>query len=472
LRLGTIDMKAILYELNEVPWRVFDHYVARHPRSAFAELGREAVSFTTLTHDVGELHPWTTWPSLHRGVYNSDHHITFINQAIDTKYKPVWELLAEHGNRVGVFGSLQSHGLFPRDLGQYDFYVPDTFAPTSRTHPVDYEPFQRFNLRMTTRDGAAAQAGVPVDGQVARDGWGMLRTGLSARSMAAIAKQLVDERMDPAYRTRRSVLQAPLAFDAFLHVYERTQPDFATFFTNHVAGMMHRYWRHTFPEDFSGTEQPADAVRASNIDFAMSVADAQLARLLRICRERDVLLIVASSMGQEAIDRGEYGGELRIIDGERFARALGFTGPVRANLAMQPDFAFAFDSLEDRDAFRALVERVRDEAGRPLFLFKASGPTLNINLQQSSHCAKNDCVYLAQADGGLERRDASGLGMKPLFRDEGTGYHQPRGTLFFHQRSLSPNRSRDEVELSRVLPTILACFGVPAPAHCQAALPI
>ena len=36
----------------------------------------------------------------------------------------------------------------PADLGPYDFFVPDTFAPTARTHPDTLEPFQAFNLRM------------------------------------------------------------------------------------------------------------------------------------------------------------------------------------------------------------------------------------------------------------------------------------------------------------------------------------
>ena len=30
--------------------------------------------------DEGELHPWSTWPTVHRGVNNNLHKIRFINQ--------------------------------------------------------------------------------------------------------------------------------------------------------------------------------------------------------------------------------------------------------------------------------------------------------------------------------------------------------------------------------------------------------
>jgi hypothetical protein len=40
-------------------------------------------------------------------------------------------------------------------------------------------------------------------------------------------------------------------------------------------------------------------------------------------------------MGQEAIDRGEYHGEMRITDARKFARSIGFARPFIDHLAMQ-----------------------------------------------------------------------------------------------------------------------------------------
>ena len=105
------DQPLVVYELNEVPWRVVDWYVRRKPDSALARMLNQANTLTTLTRDEGELHPWTTWPTLHRGVPNSMHNIRFINQSLAeaSAYPPVWEALQSSGKRVGLFGSLQSY---------------------------------------------------------------------------------------------------------------------------------------------------------------------------------------------------------------------------------------------------------------------------------------------------------------------------------------------------------------------------
>ena len=75
------------------------------------------------------MHPWSTWPTLHRGVSNHLHGIKYINQDLNKakKYPPIWEILVKNNLNVGIFGSLQS---YPPKLNEnYSFYLPDTFAP-------------------------------------------------------------------------------------------------------------------------------------------------------------------------------------------------------------------------------------------------------------------------------------------------------------------------------------------------------
>ena len=59
--------KVIIYELNEVPRKLFEFYVEKNPKSAFAKIKKEGLIFNTYTNDQGELHPWSTWPTVHRG---------------------------------------------------------------------------------------------------------------------------------------------------------------------------------------------------------------------------------------------------------------------------------------------------------------------------------------------------------------------------------------------------------------------
>ena len=51
-----------------------------------------------------------------------------------------------------------------------------------------------------------------------------------------------------AYKKRRSLLQNVISFEIFLKNVKRTKPSFCTYFTNHVAGMMHKYWKDLFTD--------------------------------------------------------------------------------------------------------------------------------------------------------------------------------------------------------------------------------
>mgnify|MGYP000280093472 CR=1 FL=1 len=61
----------VLFEMNEVPLAILDHYAEARPASALAGLLREGRVYRTMSEDVGHLSPWATWPSVHRGVPNS-----------------------------------------------------------------------------------------------------------------------------------------------------------------------------------------------------------------------------------------------------------------------------------------------------------------------------------------------------------------------------------------------------------------
>lgn len=449
----------ILYELNEVPWRVIDWYVRLRPSSAFARLRQSAATYTTVTRDEGELHPWTTWPSLHRGVYNSRHNIRFINQDLSAAnaWPPIWETLKASGKRVGVFGSLQS---YPAQQG-YAFYIPDTFSPGCETLPPAYSAFQRFNLRQTQQDGAQASP-LKFDSSVAGDVLNMMHVGLGMASCCTIASHVLKERINPLYRTRRSVLQGVVAFDIFRHALRTTRPEFCTFFTNHVAGMMHRYWKQTFPEDFGvKLTTPVDRFHAGSIAYAMDVADSQLGWMMNYVDSTGGILMLASSMGQEAIDRGEYIGEWRITDMKKFLSAIAWQAPVQSLLAMQPDFNFSFDSALDAEQFLCLSTCLTDAGGHCIWKrMQRMGASVNLGLSPSRQAIFLGEVTLAVPGMPPRRLKIGDMGIELLKRDPGTGYHQPSGVLLSYGAGIAHDDSRREVESTEVRLAILRLLGV------------
>jgi len=451
----------IIYELNEVPWRVIDWYMRLRPNSAIAHLLSCTQTFTTVTKDEGELHPWTTWPTFHRGVTNSQHNIRFLNQSLieAMPYPAIWETLSQAGKRVGVFGSLQSYP--PPEKDAYEFYIPDTFSQGCETLPIKYAAFQRFNLRQTQQDSAQASA-IQFDTSIASDILKMMTAGLRLRTCWKLAFHIAKERFNPLYRTRRSVLQALVSFDIFQNALKESKPEFCTFFTNHVAGMMHRYWKYSFPEDFGIMPVTnTDRFHSDSIAFAMDIADLQVAILLAYVDSHKGCLMIASSMGQEAIDRGEYFGEWRIVDIQKFMKAIDWQAPTRDLLAMQPDFNFSFNSKTDAEKFLQLTARLTDFAGKSIWKRAQNiGNTVNLGLAPSQQALATGEVFLVNLEGLPVKKSISDFGIQFLKRDQGTGYHQPYGTLLLYGNGVKHDDSRIEVDSTAVRPAILRMLGV------------
>jgi len=125
-----MSRRIVLFELNEVPWRIVDEYVAAHPRSALARILPRSRRYNSIAADRGHLSPWTTWPTLHRGVNDEQHMIANFGQDrtdVDRRFPPVWQLLRGAGVSVGICGTLHSFPV-PEDVESYSFYLPDTFA--------------------------------------------------------------------------------------------------------------------------------------------------------------------------------------------------------------------------------------------------------------------------------------------------------------------------------------------------------
>jgi len=452
-------MKVIFYELNEVPWRVIDYFISQRPKSTLVKILQNSYQYTTITQDSGELHPWSTWPTVHRGVYNDTHNIRFLNQHITSKHPPLWEILADHKVPVGVFGSLQSWPIPKKQ--EYRFYVPDTFAPDSQTYPEEVSVFQKFNLRQTEKDGGAVPKPLKVSTALAKEVFQLLDKGLSLKSLTLVGQQFLNEKLNPAFRSIRPIFQAPVAFDFYFKLLQETAPSFSTFFTNHVASMMHRYWKQAFPQDFGLTPSTEeDKFRAHNILRAMKIADAQLKKLKAFADAHNYVLMIASSMGQEPVERGDYAGELKISHMDRFYKAIGYTGFVKNNLAMNPDFSFSFQDKEDLILFKNLVQTLKSKEGSSIFTFKESGLTLNCNLQSSVDLIKHGHIYK-----GTRSLPFEDLGITVEYRDQGTGYHQPKGIWIIYHKDLNSISYREEIESIEIAPSILSLFGVKAPSY-------
>jgi len=462
--------KFILFELNEVPFRVYRHYADQHPRSAMARLIAHGRRWDTLNEDEGHLSPWVTWPTLHRGVPNTDHHISSLGQDVaqsNALYPPVWELLARGGRSVGMFGSLHTYPM-PEPASDYAFYLPDTFANSPEAHPPELSAFQSFNLSMVDLSGRNVTAETPYKAAIRMLG-GILKLGLRAGTMAKIVRQLASERVMPHRAGRRRTIQSLLSFDLFLHQLVGKTPDAAFYFTNHVASSMHRYWPATFGGDYTQTEWKADWSKrfAGEIDYAMGEADAMVADLIAFAdRNPDYLLLVTGSMGQAAVDEdgNQTLTQVLLTDAPRFVKALGVDGAWERRRTMEPMYTFIFAEPASADTFCAALDRFSIAGYKPEFhRLDATGVELSLGHGN----IPDDAMILLLGNVAMTPEEL-GIGNVRVQDEVGAAaYHVPEGVLFAYdpQSDGEGRLSRETVATTRIAPTLLAMQGVARPDY-------
>lgn len=463
--------RIIAYELNEVPARVLEFYTALRPQSAIASIINRSAYFDTYTPDTGHLSPWSTWPTQHRGVNNEHHGISDLGQDltdVDREYPPIWSILARNSVRTGLFGSLNSYPL-PQDLSNYAFYVPDTFAAGSECFPGDLSVFQEFNLRMVDLSSRVVSSSIAL-----KPAFDLMRRaphlGVRGATVLRLTKHLAHERVNRLRKGRRRTIQAELAFDLFLKQLRKTKPEYSSFFTNHVASSMHRYWPAIFPGDYHEKKLSKEWMRnfGGEILYTMDTASrhiGQLADFVDRNRNENYVLMVSTSMGQAAVDNNEIVRKnLLIYDFRLFMDALGFAPDQWSKRrAMMPQYVFAVN-----EQVAPLVRERLDAIwvnGKTITYVEHEGNVFMVELGFTN--LEDDEIDVRFGGKAVDYRK---LGMRNITIEDETGayaYHIPEGLMFIHDPSdlTNANRSKTTMSTTEITPLILKNFGVDVPAY-------
>lgn len=416
----------VLLEINEVPWRVIDLFCSYPEYPNIKKFFEKSTQITTLSKDAGELSPWVTWPSFHRGMNNTDHKVKNLGQDPESFLgKPIWDEFIEKGHPVGVCGSMQSWP--PKDPGQGGFYIPDTFAADEKCIPAKIEVFQKFNLSQVQSSGRVVDGGFSKS-EALKLLMKFPSLGIRFKTCFALAKQLLMERFDKTYVSRRPVFQGILCWDIFVKHYNvKNPPAFATFFTNHVAGLMHRYWDNIFPEDFNKSHARENSPLWPTICFAMTFLDQLLGEAMEIQKRSGCNLIFASSMGQAMVDRDYHEGfETVIRDKDKLMQALGFSkSDYREKLAMVPQIAFGMASQAKRDELVEKLHSIKTSDSKQLFYADPIGDSVTITVDTRR---KNETLEPLVMNGS-QQVQWDDFGLEHVQVTPGTAYHIPEGSF-------------------------------------------
>lgn len=452
-----VERDVILYELNEVPWEIVDRYVAARPSSHLASVLRTGRSMTTIDNDPVHLQPWRTWPTLHTSMYTDGHNSFDLGQDPTTfRGAALWDVAEAAGMAVGLLGPLQSWP--PRPFAHGGFFVPDTFSRTPETCPAGLERFQRFNLAMTKENSFSSNV-APDPTEMVAVGLDLLRRGLAPSSVVTLVGQLLGEVRDNRYKGRRPAMQVVPSFDLYWKLHRRTKPRLSIFFTNHVAGMMHRYWGDWAPEYAEREGYQADEVFAGFVTTAMDLFDRHLGRVLRYMKANPAtVLIIAASMGQGPIPYRHLDQTFVLERPAALLAAMGLPA-AEAGLAMYPRVSLKFDDEKAAHASVSALGSVVGADARAMFRdITVHGRTVSLEIDYDHPGAKEDDeLSLVAVDGtpGQFRPGNIGIAVRKRLGGGNTAYHLPEGMLLAYGSGLGPDRSRTPVSVLDVAPSVL-----------------
>jgi hypothetical protein len=254
----------------------------------------------------------------------------------------------------------------------------------------------------------------------------------------------------------------------FLKLYSAdTPPALATFFTNHVASVMHRYWADYFPEDFPG-RRPGP--HAETMHFALQLADAMFADALRLqARNPEIVLVVASSMGQGPVHRdGHEGFHVSVVDVPALMGAMGVdAGSFTPLLAMVPQISVEIASTTVRAKLVDALRNARTASGAEPFDVSEKGASLTITAHTPTKRDWDAGGFYAHASDADARVGRGGTlvpweraGIRAFPMDAGTAYHVPEGILAWRGRDISAADTREPVAAHHVKSMLMELAGL------------
>ena len=405
---------------------------------------------------------------MHRGVANIDHEISQLGQdltKVNQDFPDVFSHLTKSNITVGVFGTLQSYPL-PKNLTNYSFYVPDTFANSPECFPSQLDIFQKFNLAMMKHNGRNVSSNLALK-DATRFFAKAKSLGITFNTLSNLTNQIISEQFNRDRLVRRRTSQIEIAFDLFYKNQVATNPDVSFFFTNHLASSMHRYWPSIFPNDYpEGIFEKDWCDRwKMEIPHAIKIANFQLSKLMHFCDLNKNELIVCSSMGQEAVqNETPWDSVVLISDLKKMLSYLKISESeweprlsMSPRIVIKPKSTSIFNKIKRLNKVAINGEKIKiTKTSSGDIVFQLSLPNI-----KDLHIQDNGIKILP-----------SQLGLENVNLQDGTGsnaYHIPEGILIHYKPALSSfkqtNNKWEKISVLDFAPSLIKSFNGSVPSY-------
>ena len=445
--------KVIVAEFNELcPWLI-DRWMTEGLLPNFKRMHGHSAVFETFADvtDPPHLEPWIQWYSLHTGLSFDQHGVFHLTEGAAAMHDDLWRIVQAAGHKVMNFAAMNARPFdFPGSV-----YVSDPWCEDGNASPPALNIYNRF-VGANVREYSNPDARLTL-GDYARFLSFMMTHGLRARTIGALASQLIEERLnDRRLSWKRATLLDRMQMDVFCHYYRKTDPAFATFFVNSTAHLQHSYWRHFQPEAF--TVQPdaessmlyGDAVKTGYIAM-----DRLLGEFIALADKTGAMLVFATALSQQPyLAAEETGGRhfYRLRDVHAFFRRFALPhGDIDPTMTHQ--YFVRFVSETDRQETHKALAAFKLADGRALFDFN----------DRTTDGLYFSCDVSSEIDSATVVTTADGQTLKfgdIAYKIDATksGWHHPAGALWF--RTGNHEKHETPVSILDIFPTMLDLLGI------------
>jgi hypothetical protein len=261
--------------------------------------------------DTGELSPWVTWPTLHRGMNNERHGIRNLGRIRARSAAPrSGRRSAPRGGSIGIFGSMRAGS---RDPGKGGFGARHVRSATSAASE-SVSGVQRSTSRSATRNARGHSAFPRIGEAIA-----FVRACIAPGSLLhARAARRGRGPPSASCRTRARAArsyQTVIFWDLFRRQFDAAQPPPSRPSSQPCRGVMHRYWKDVFPR--TSPDAGEGATREPVMRFALECAGRHPRRRARLVahQPRDLVWLFAGEHGAKRHPRHAHEGvELAVDD--------------------------------------------------------------------------------------------------------------------------------------------------------------
>jgi len=463
-----VNQKIIVFEANEIPLRVFHHYQSIKPNSSISYLLKNSLVLETLAQDVDEsfLYPSQTWASFNTGSPYELHNIHWYNDPKSPDTPLYWKLLAENGFSIGLVNTLHSSPASSyANNDNYKFLIPDCFAVDSFTKPDYYQEFQQLNLKLTSSNSRVSTLKTPIHETLSAIPK-FPKYGIRIKTIIDAARVVTQILLRKINKERLRNIQFTLIADMFIHQLQKEEPDLAILFTNHVAANMHRYWYGLFPNDYQSKLYDQDWMNkySHEIMESLDILDHYLHELIEISKRKDTILLIVSSMGQNANKKLTDAvqqlitHDFRLEDTKKLVNKLTLSDfKYKVEAGMIPQYSLEFSNPEEsQKCYLEIKESIKTLENINLVVdLNANVITLTVTLDPNAESYRVRDKSFNHSQLGF---------VKFKIEDHHSGCHCPEGSLIIFNSKTASAESR-VINYLEYAPAILNYFGVKKPAY-------